>query len=92
MTYSAADTWTITVNYRESMAGDEGGKGFLIRTSDETAYYKMYDGSENIGNDPYVLYTEDGNHHKNVRLASATGKYTITFNSSTHEVSVAAAQ
>ena len=92
MTYSAADTWTITVNYRESMAGDEGGKGFLIRTSDETAYYKMYDGSENIGNDPYVLYTEDGDHHKNVRLASATGKFVITFNSSTHEVSVAAAQ
>lgn len=92
MTYSAANTWTITVNYRESMADDEGGKGFLIRTSDEAEYYKMYDGSENIGNDPYVLYTENADHHKNVRLVSATGKYTITYNSSTHAVSVAAAE
>ena len=90
MTYSAANTWTITVNYRESMAGDEGGKGFLIRTSDETVYYKMYDGSENIGNDPYQLYPEDGTHHKNVRLASATGKYIITFNSSSNNISVEA--
>ena len=91
MTYSAENTWTITVNYRESMADDEGGKGFLIRTSNETTYYKMYNGSDNIGSDPYELYPENGTHSKNVRLESASGKFTITFNSSNNEVSVAAA-
>lgn len=89
MTYSGTNTWTIVINYRESMADDEGGKGFLIRKSDETVYYKMWDESPNIGDDPYGLYPEDESHHKNIRLTSATGKYLVTFNSSTNTISVA---
>ena len=90
MVLSAADTWTAVVNYDETMAGDESSKGLLIRLGD--TYYKMYNGSENVGAGPYELYREDEDHQKNIRLASASGKFNITFNSSTNSISVAAAE
>ncbi|MBP5488102.1 MAG: fimbrillin family protein [Bacteroidales bacterium] len=88
MTYSAENTWTIVLNYSEAMAGDEAGKGFLIRLGD--TYYKMYNGSDNIGTEPYALYPEDGDHQKNVRLPLASGKYLFTFNSSNNQITVEA--
>lgn len=90
MTYSAANTWTAVINYKEAMEANDANKGFLIRLGN--VYYKMYKDSENIGTNPYQLYPEDGDHNKNVRLPEATGKFTITYNSSTREVSFAAAQ
>ncbi|MBO4466291.1 MAG: fimbrillin family protein [Bacteroidales bacterium] len=90
MTLTAANTWTAVVNYSEAMADDESSKGLLIRLG--STYYKMYNGSENVGAGPYELYPEDEDHQKNVRLASASGKFTITFNSSTNSISVAAAE
>lgn len=88
MVLTAENTWTAIVNYDESMADDENGKGLLIRLGD--TYYKMWNGSDNIGAGPYGLLPEDETHQKNVRLESASGKYLITFNSSTHDISVAA--
>ena len=87
MTLTAANTWTAVVNYSEAMAGDESSKGLLIRLGD--TYYKMYNDSDNVGAGPYVLYPEDGDHQKNIRLAKASGKFTLTFNSSTHSITVA---
>lgn len=89
MTLSGENTWTITLYYDESAAADESSKGLLIRIANESdyTYYKMYDGSENIGNEPYELYPADESHNKNIRLPEATGRYRITFNSSTRMVS-----
>lgn len=102
MVYTAENTWQAVVNYDEAMEINYSGeikqaldndKGFLIRTAaNEPVYFKMWDGSANIGSSPYEIVPADATHTKNIRLESTTGKYTITFNSSTHEVSVAAAQ
>ena len=99
MVYTAENTWEAVVNYDEAMEVNYGGdvmeaknedKGFLIRTAaNEPVYYKMWDGSENIGNSPYQIVPADETHKKNIRLESATGKYLVTFNSSTGNISVA---
>ena len=84
MTYSAANTWTITINYDETMAGtDESGKGFLIRQGD--AYYGMWTGSDYIPAADYTLEPTDET-HSNIRLQD-NGNYTITYNSSTRKIS-----
>ena len=91
MVYTAENTWEAVVNYDEAMAALDSDKGFLIRTAaNEPVYYKMYNGSENIGTEPYQLYVADGDHTKNIRLTATSGKYTVTFNSSTRNISVAA--
>ena len=84
MTLTAADTWSVTINYDETMTTDETAKGLLVRRGE--TYFKMYNGSDNIGTEPYTLYPEDAEHTKNVRLPAASGKYLITFNSTTNEI------
>ncbi len=88
MTLSSADTWTFLMNYDESMTEDESGKGFLIRIANETdhTYYKMWNESPNIGTGEYTLYANSPDHTLNIRLEQATGKYLITFNSSTKKI------
>lgn len=91
MVYSATNTWTAIINYDESMEDNDANKGFLIRTAaNNHVYYKMWNGSPNIGTEPYQLYEADGDHTKNIRLTAATGKYLVTFNSSTGNISVEA--
>ena len=77
MQYTAENTWTITLNYDESMTDDLTGKGFIIRKG--TDYWGMWTGSEYINNE-YVLEPTDET-HKNIKLASA-GNYTLVYNSS----------
>jgi len=88
MTFSSADTWTFLMNYKESMAADETGKGFLIRIANATdhTYYRMWNESPNIGTDPYVLHANSPDHTLNIRLPETSGKYLITFNSSTNTI------
>jgi len=88
MTLSSADTWTFLMNYDESMTEDESSKGFLIRIANETdyTYYKMWNESPNIGSGEYTLYANSAEHTRNIRLEQATGKYLITFNSSTKKI------
>ena len=90
MTYSAENTWTAIINYDESMEANETSKGFLIRKSDESVYYKMWDGSENIGLGPYGLEPADGSHSKNIRISATSGKYLVTYNSSTKNITLVA--
>lgn len=78
MQYTAENTWTITLNYDESMTDDETGKGFIVRRGSD--YWGMWTGSESI-NDTYVLEPTDDT-HKNIKLAAA-GNYTLVYNSST---------
>lgn len=77
MQYTAENTWTITLNYDESMTDDETGKGFIVRRG--TDYWGMWTGSESI-NETYVLEPTDDT-HKNIKLAAA-GNYTLVYNSS----------
>ncbi|MBO4586013.1 MAG: fimbrillin family protein [Bacteroidales bacterium] len=96
MTLTAENTWQAVVNYKEAMANKDENKGFLIKIGE--TYYKMWDGSDNIGDEQadnengYGLSVADGTHNKNVRLGTATGKFVITFNSSTKKVSYVTAQ
>ena len=77
MQYTAENTWTITINYDESMTDDPTGKGFIVRRGSD--YWGMWTGSDYINN-TYVLEPTDDT-HKNIKLESA-GNYTLVYNSS----------
>ena len=77
MQYTAENTWTITLNYDESMTDDDSGKGFIVRRG--TDYWGMWVNSANIDTE-YVLEPTDET-HKNIKLAAA-GNYTLVYNSS----------
>lgn len=85
MSYTAENTWEITLNYDEAMTDDESGKGFIIRVGGDTGnYFGMWTGSEYIPASDYTLEPTDED-HKNIKLPSS-GKYTVTYNSSTRKI------
>ena len=77
MVYTAENTWSLALNYDDSMAGDESGKGFKFILGD-TYYGAATEETPETG----ATLASPGN---NIKLASA-GKYTITFNESTHVI------
>lgn len=74
MLYSAANTWTITLNYDDS-ASDDSGKGFKFKLGD--TYYGTSTEEAPVSGATLV------SPGYNIKLTSA-GKYNISFNDSTH--------
>ena len=77
MVYTAENTWTLPINYDDSMSnGDASSEGFKFNLGD--TYYGT---SSATAVDSGAELSSPGTY--NIKLASS-GKYTITFNSSTH--------
>ena len=74
MFYSAANTWTISLNYDDSASADDG-KGLKFKLGD--VYYGA--ATAEVPESGATL-ASPGN---NIKFASS-GKYTITFNDNTH--------
>lgn len=80
MVYTAENTWTLPINYDDSMSGgDASSEGFKFKLGDE--YYGTESTTAVASG---ASLTSPGSH--NIKLPSS-GKYTITFNTSTHTVS-----
>ena len=77
MVYTAENTWTLPINYDDSMSGgDASSEGFKFNLGD--TYY----GTESTtAVTSGAVLTTPGAH--NIKLPS-TGKYNITCNTSTH--------
>lgn len=86
MESTGVNTWTISFCYNDEMAGgDTSGFGFVIRHGSD--YYKMYNGHDGhvLPACPlagYELKAPNASDSENIRF-SQSGKYTITYNSST---------